>query len=186
MKRSRRLEKWASGILGLVSLILVLNLFLPSGVRVGASRPATPSTSAAGTARSQDPVSQKGLGDLVRYDPSVHLDALKEIRGRRLPELGRNPFEFESERVAEIEVGPTAAPPAPLAPGPPRVPLKALGYTEKAGGIREAIVSDNEQIFIVHEGETFARRFKVRKISPSVIEIDDERTRQSIRLPVSP
>jgi hypothetical protein len=186
MKRSSRLEKWATGFLGLVSLVLIVNLILRSGVRAGASRPSTATTSHTPAARSKASESPKESDDLLRYDPTVHLDALKEIRERSLPDLERNPFEFPPQRVAEPEVGPAGPAPAPVAPQPPRVALKALGYTEKAGGVREAIITDDEQVFIVHEGETFARKFRVLKISPSVVELDDETTHQSIRLPISP
>jgi hypothetical protein len=79
----------------------------------------------------------------------------------------------------------TPAPAAPAPPAPPAPPpLKAVGYTEKAGGVKEAIVSDDQEIYIVHEGESFAKRFRVLKISPAAIEVDDETTHQTIRLPI--
>lgn len=186
MKRSSRLEKWGSGVLGVVCLVLILNLVLRSGVRVGATRPATPAARPARASGAQASTAKRGFDDLVRYDPTVHVDALKEIRERPLPKLDRNPFEFKAQRVDEPEMGPAAPAARPPAPQPARIPLKALGYTEKAGGIREAIVTDDEQIFIVHEGETFARRFRVIRISPSVVELEDENTQQSVRLPISP
>lgn len=188
MKLSSRAEKWGTGLLGLVSLVLLVNLFIPSGTRVGASRPATPPTAARREGGSQAPAANKGFGDLVRYDPTVHLDTLKEIRERSLPELNRNPFEFPPERPPEREIAGTptsTGPGAPSAPPVPRVPLKALGFTEKSGGMREAIVTDDDQIFIVHEGETFARRFRVVRISPTMVELEDDTTHQSIRLPIS-
>ena len=189
MRMSSRAEKWAAGVLGLVSLLLLTNLFLPNGPRVGASRPASPPAAAPPSGGSKAPAAKKGFGDLVRYDPTVHLDALNEIRERPLPVLDRNPFEFPPERPPDRQIagGPmaTIGPGAPVAPPVPRVPLKALGFTEKAGGLREAIVTDDDQIFIVHEGETFARRFRVLRISPTAVELEDDTTRQSIRLPIS-
>ncbi|MBI1940588.1 MAG: hypothetical protein HYS33_03670, partial [Acidobacteria bacterium] len=47
MKLSSRFEKWVSGFLGVVALVLLLNLVLPSGVRVGASRSPTPAANPA-------------------------------------------------------------------------------------------------------------------------------------------
>lgn len=186
MKLSSRFEKWVSGFLGVVALVLLLNLVLPSGVRVGASRSPTPAANPARPGRSQAPASKRGFDDLVRYDPTVHLEALKEIRERPLPGLDRNPFEFPPQRAPEPEIIPDGPAAVAAAPQAPRVPLKALGFTQKAGGVREAIVTDDEQIFIVHEGETFARKFKVLRISPAAVELEDETTHQSIRLPVSP
>jgi hypothetical protein len=121
--------------------------------------------------------------ELARYDPGVRLDLLKELQNRPLPRLARNPFEFEVRRTAPTEPTTPAAAPAASAPPAP-LPLKAVGYTEKAGGVKEAIVSDEQEIYIVHEGESFAKRFRVVKISPAAIDVDDETTHQTIRLPI--
>jgi hypothetical protein len=184
---SNRTEKWVAGILGLVSLALLVNLLLPSGIPVGASRRAAAPAAAPRQVGSKASVAKKGFGDLGRYDPTVHLDALNAIRERALPELARNPFEFPPERVWQSKVVPggTFPAPTPSTPPAPSVPLKALGFTERAGSPREAIVTDNDQIFIVHEGETFARHFRVLSISPTVVELEDDTTHQSIKLPIS-
>jgi hypothetical protein len=176
-------EKWAIGILGVVCLLLVLNLVLRTGVKAGASRAIRPGRGSPVASRSPA-LSQRVADELARYDPGVRLDLLKELQNRPLPKLARNPFEFEVRRTAvaqpQTSAPAAAAPPAP--PAPP--PLKAVGYTEKAGGVKEAIVSDEQEIYIVHEGESFAKRFRVVKISPAAIEVDDETTHQTIRLPI--
>ena len=175
-------EKWAIGILGVVCLLLVLNLVLRTGVKAGASRTTLPGRVSPAASRSPA-LSGRVADELARYDPGVRLDLLKELQNRPLPKLARNPFEFEARRAALAEsttLAPVATPPAP--PAPP--PLKAVGYTEKAGGVKEAIVSDDQEIYIVHEGESFAKRFRVLKISPAAIEVDDETTHQTIRLPI--
>jgi hypothetical protein len=61
-----------------------------------------------------------------------------------------------------------------------------LGYTEKSPGVPEAIVTDDDQIYIVHEGETFARKYRVLKITPTGVEVEDETTQQKARLPIAP
>jgi hypothetical protein len=185
MTAKSQLEKWATGLLGLVCLLLVLNLALRSGVKAGASRAILPAGRVSpATSRSQA-LSDRVADELGRYDPVVRLDLLKELQSRPLPKVARNPFEFEAKPAPAIPLGsvgaavPSAPPPQPTAP-----PLKAVGYTEKAGGVREAIVSDDQEIYIVHEGETFAKRFRVLKISPSAVEVDDDTTHQTIRLPI--
>jgi hypothetical protein len=188
MKMSSRAEKWAAGLLGLVCLALLVNLLLPSGTRVGASRTVSPPAAAPRRSASKTPAAPKGFSDLGRYDPTVHLDALSKIREQPLPELDRNPFEFPPERPRDLRGGDGSAPPGqpvPSTPPAPSVPLKALGFTERAGSPREAIITDNDQIFIVHEGETVARRFRVLHISPTMVELEDDTTHQSIRLPIS-
>jgi hypothetical protein len=187
---SNRAEKWTAGILGLVSLGLLVNLLLPSGTRGGAARPTAAPHAVPAVGGAKAAAAKSGFGDLGRYDPTVHLNALNEVRERSLPDLDRNPFEFPPERPPEpksVQPGEPGyiAPGAPPAPPVPSVPLKALGFTEKAGSPREAIVTDDDQIFIVHEGETFARRFRVLSISPTVVELVDDTTHQSIKLPIS-
>jgi hypothetical protein len=60
--------------------------------------------------------------------------------------------------------------------------LKSLGYSEK-NGRQEAFVSDDDQTYVVHEGETFAQRYHVLKITPQFVEISDETTHQTVQLP---
>lgn len=120
-------------------------------------------------------------GDLLR------LDALKEIDERPLPELTRNPFEFgptpedlrragEAKKLAEH---PT--PPSP--PPPPPVPFKAMGYQQDTKGQRLAYLSDEQETYIVHEGQEFGQRFKVLKITDASVEVQDETYHQIVQLP---
>lgn len=184
MRVKSQLEKWATGFLGVVCLLLVLNLALRNGVKAGASRAALSSRPAPAATRSQ-PLPDRVADELARYDPGVHLDLLKELQSRPLPKLARNPFEFEAKAAPPTPLASSAGPAAPAPPPTPAPPpLKAMGYTEKAGGVHEAIVTDDQEIYIVHEGDTFAQHFRVLKISPSAVEVDDETTHQTLRLPV--
>jgi len=183
MRGKGQLEKWATGFLGVVCLLLVLNLTLRNGVKAGASRATLPSRVVPAASRSQA-LADRVADELARYDPGVRLDLLKELQSRPLPKLARNPFEFEAKPAPATPPESAAAPAAPTPPPPAPPPLKAMGYTQKAGGVNEAIVTDDQEIYIVHEGEIFAQRFRVLKISPSAVEVDDETTHQTIRLPI--
>ncbi len=181
MRISGRVEKWVKGVLGVVCLLLLIDLVTQiGGVKAGSNRSSAPAA-AAGT-RPLAPSSQKGADDLSRYDPVVRLDLLKELQSRRLPKSTRNPFEFVASRSA---AQPASSEPsaAPSPPAPPPVPLKTLGYSEKGEGQQEAFVSDEEQVYVVHEGETFAQKYKVLKITPKFIEIEDESSHQTVQLP---
>jgi hypothetical protein len=177
--------KWITAGLGVVCLVLVVNLVFHGGNRAATTKPgARPASSAATPARS---AAERSADELARYDPAIRLDEFKTIQGRPQAKLGRDPFEFVARPVAprpsEVAAAATSGPQAPPAPPPPP-PLKALGYSEKSGGIREAIVTFQDELFVVHEGETFARRFRVTKLSPAQIEVSDETTQQTIRLPI--
>jgi hypothetical protein len=185
MKTSSQFEKWAAGFLGLVCVALILNMVFRSGTRAGGARATAQSAAAAARTRG-GPAAATKADELARYDPQVRLDLLKEIQERPLPKLARDPFQFVAQAAPPTQpkdVTP-AAPAAPPRPPPP--PLKAVGVTQKGGGVSEAIISDDQEIYIVHEGETFAKRFRVLKISPSHVEIDDETTHNTIRLPIAP
>jgi len=161
-----------------VCLLLIVHLVMPlGGIRTGGPR-GVPSAAAAGRTRPPD-----GLDELVRYNPAVRLDMLKKFQARALPQLARNPFEAEAPKpVAPVAVVPAAPPPPPP---PPPLSLKTLGYSEKNGS-REAFVSDNDQTYVVHEGETFAQRYHVLKITSEFIEISDDTTHQTAHLVFPP
>ena len=45
--------------------------------------------------------------------------------------------------------------------------VSTLGYVEKAGREREAIVEVLDQVFLVHEGELFAEKYRALQVTPS-------------------
>ncbi len=182
MKVTSHLEKWASGVLGAVCLLLLVNLVLQfGGARAGASRPTMPAVQPGGPGRLQT-VHSGGVDELARYDPVVRLDQLKQYQERPLPKMSRDPFEFVQTRLAPHPVE-TVTPPPAEPTGPPPVPLVGVGYAEKAGGVREAYVSDGEEIYVVQEGQTFAKNYKVLKITSAMVEIEDETFHRTVQLP---
>jgi len=121
--------------------------------------------------------------DLLQYDPDVHFDALKSLDSRPLPDEDRDPFEFVGGAVAPgpQAVGPAAAPAAPAPPPPP--PLKAVGYNELPGGKKEAMVTFNDDLVVVHEGDLVGVKFKVVTINPTMVVVEDGDTHEKLELP---
>jgi hypothetical protein len=214
MKVSGHIEKWGTGVLGAVSLALLVNLLLqiwrmPAG---HARPPAAPARGAKGIAASAGktitPLSVKAANapgdktkasfrtaaaagkpgaseDVSHFDPDLHLDLLKELEDRPLPELARNPFEFPR---APVKAGAAPAPAqtaaaAPQPPPPPPVTLKPMGYSEE-GGVSEAMVSDEDQVYVVHAGDSVGTRYKIIKITPTVITVEDATLHQTVDLPI--
>ncbi len=185
MKVTGNLEKWASAVLGMVSLILIIKLVWPyTESRMGVAGPTSPASHPPATRRLQT-APRRSAGEPAANDPLVQSGLLKTLQNRPLPELGRNPFEFKTAPAVAPAAQPAAAPAAAPPPAPPPVTLKPMGYNEKPGGVREAFVSDDEQVYVVHEGESFAKKFRVLKITPTEMEIEDESLHQTIRLPFS-
>jgi len=184
MTLNRQTEKWITAGLGVVALILIVNLVYRGGGEAPAPRGATPARGAAPPAQGKS--TPRVPEELARYDPALQLDKLKAIQDRPEAKLKRNPFEFVQREVAVApEVASSAPAPAPQAPAPPPPPpLKAVGYTQLREGGGEAIVTLQDELFIVHEGESFAKRFRVQKLTPAVVEVFDETTQQIIRLPI--
>jgi hypothetical protein len=117
----------------------------------------------------------------------LRLDTLKQIDDRPLPELTRNPFEFgptpEDIKKADEAKNLAAHPVPPPPPPPPPVPFKAMGYQQDTKGQKIAYLSDEQETYIVHEGQEFGQRFKVMKISDSSVEVQDETYHQIVQLP---
>lgn len=181
MKLTGQADKWASGILAVVCLVLLINVAQSSRpVRAGGNRGAAGGISNANRRESK---ARRADDELSRYDPEVRLDLLNHIQSRPLLKFDRNPFEFEASRVDPRPSAPvTQLPVQPPPPPPPPLPLKALGYSEKPGGVREAYISDEEQIYVVHAGESFGNRFRVIKIDSQHIEVEDDVSHQTAQL----
>lgn len=176
-----RTEKWVTAGLGVIALVLVVNLVFRGKPGAPGRVPAAASGAAA---RTKTP--SAAPEELARYDPALQLEKLKAIQDRPASSLKRNPFEFVTHEVAAAPapVG-GAPPPTPQAPAPPPPPpLKAVGYTQTGAGAGEAFVTLQDELFVVHEGESFAKRFRVNKLTPAVVEVFDETTQQTIRLPI--
>jgi hypothetical protein len=183
MKATGQFEKWATGFLAVVCLVLVLNLVLRSGTKLGTPRPAVKAASTSPTHGSQGG-SAVVVDQLSAYNPEVHLALLKELDSRPLPKLERNPYEFPPPPAKKPQPG-SAESSSPAAPPPPALPaVKALGYSQKADGVREAVVLDGDEVRLVREGDSIAGRLRVLRISPTQVEVEDETTRQTVRLPI--
>jgi hypothetical protein len=182
----------------------LFNLFFGSAVSAG-TRPTPPATvvpskekigktSAQNSSRSNAAHATRDTDRFARYDPSLNLDALKDLVSRPIPNLGRNPFELEStpQSKASADQPPPVQPPPP--PPPPPIMLKVVGSSEKPGGTNEAYVcetradgscSDDKEVYVVHEGEEFGNHFKAIKITSHEMQVEDLSSHQTTQLPIA-
>ena len=192
MKATGHIAKWGAGVLGAVSIALLVNLVLQfnrgraEDMRPRATIPPRAKTIPLPVAEA--PAGKQRVPDeLSRYDSVVKLDLLKELQDRPLPELDRNPFEFvaapaKGTAAQTASAGPAAAQPPP----PPPVTLKVMGYSQGKGGVEEAMVSDEDQVFVVHAGDSVGTRYKIIKITPTAITVEDATLHQTVDLPFPP
>jgi hypothetical protein len=61
----------------------------------------------------------------------------------------------------------------PQPPPPPPIPLKFFGFASHPGEPKKIFLSKGEDVFIAGEGEIVDRRYKVVRISPTSVEIQD-------------
>lgn len=190
MKANDRAKTWLSFVLGLMCLGLFLRLvFMSNTVRAGSRSSRLASALPHGPRHAQRR-SHSSDADSFPSGPVLRLSALTETQSRPLPALDRDPFHYAPtpEQVKQAAARRAASEAAknapPLPPAPPPVPFKALGYSEKTNGALEAYLSDDEQIYVVHVGDELAKKFKVVRITPVAVEIQDETYHQTSELPL--
>lgn len=175
--------RWGVVVLGVVCLLLVVNLVAEyRGMQPGKFRAFSPTTS---VRRPAAKASSHAADDLAKYDPAIHFDELKALDSRPIPDEDRNPFQFVGgapAAAAPMPTGPAVAAAAPPPPPPPP-PLKAVGYNELPGGKKEAMITFNEDLVVVHEGDPIGGKYKVVKIDPTMVIVQDGETQKNIELP---
>jgi hypothetical protein len=187
-----RKEVIALAIVGSLAILTLAYEFWPSST---ASAPPVAQTA---SSSSGHPVTRRTKSGKVvaviepRLDPTLELNLLKQSEEISYAGNGRNIFVAGS--VATIErpkaTGVTDLHPQqalfqhPPAQAPPPILLKFFGFTNEPGAAKKVFLSQGEDVFIAGEGEIVDRRYRVLRISPSAVEMEDvlNNNRQSIPL----
>jgi len=186
----------AAGALGALALLLVLRALFSGG----SPAPATTTVASVSSGAVVAPVVKKPAakakpqvkrgGPPRSLDPELRYDWLRASEDMKYSGEGRNIFSAQAPIPKPVENGTTdaqkaaeeAGPPPP--PPPPPINLKFFGFASKPGEPKKVFLSQGEDVFIAAEGEIVNRRYKVMRISPVSVEIEDEMNnhRQSIPL----
>jgi hypothetical protein len=160
-----------------------------------------PSTPAASTSTATIPVARavakkpgKNAKILAepRLDPTLDLTLLAAteqtkyagngrnifVAGADIPQPGSSPVTDRNKKLeAQQYVQPVQTPPPPIT-------LKFFGFANKPGEPKKIFLSQGEDVFIAAEGDIVNRRYKVVRISPNAVDIEDVlyNNRQSIPL----
>jgi hypothetical protein len=126
-------------------------------------------------------------------DPRLNLALLEQSEKVTYSGTGRNIFKMEEEPVIPIPVAsamteqlkpPRTVPQGP--PPPPPIPLKFYGWASKPGETRSVFLSANgSDIFVAREGEIIDRRYKIVRIQPNTVEVEDVLTNNRQNLPLT-
>jgi hypothetical protein len=188
----------AAIVLGVLALALVGRwLFAggPSGATSAARSTSVPAAEAPvpleprATAPLPGKAAKKRPSSLANsLDPTLRFDWLRNSEDTKYQGTGRNIFRAQVDIPKPIAPGHTdkpvlpAVPPGP--PPPPPIELKFYGFASKPGEPKRVFLAKGEDIFIASEGDIVDRRYKVLRISPVSVEIEDvlNNNRQEIPL----
>lgn len=175
---------WAAA-LGGIAVVIVVYQFLP--FFFGSS--SSPDSNAQAAAPVAPHVTVAHHGSKARHkerdeslDPTLRLDLLAAAEQTRYEGSGRNIFVSQADPVViPTPMGPghtdsatkveTWHPPTPPPPTP--IPLKFFGFANRPGEPRRIFLSEGEDVFVAGEGEIVDRRYKVIRITPNSVEMQD-------------
>jgi hypothetical protein len=186
-----RKQMIVAAVLGMVAVLIIAYEFMPSSSTIASTTTPTtmatdPQTSLNG-ARPPRHGSGSGLGKKERpaqnLDPTLHLQQLAATEQVKYEGSGRNIFVSQADPVIPTPLrngtaaggsksDPVIYQPQPVAPPPP-IPLKFFGFASRPGEPKKIFLSKGDDVFIAGEGEIVDRRYKVVRISPTSVEMQD-------------
>ncbi len=177
--------------LGLMGLLLLFAVFLlyrnldspdPQAATAGAQPSARPTPE-------QRRTQQAGQTQLANnLDPTLRFDLLKPSEDTTYRGSGRYIFKPQPDPPPVIPkpvVQPTqpAGPPPP--PPPPPINLKFFVFANQPGEPKRIFLSQGDDVFVAGEGEIVNRRYRIVRIGPSWVEIEDVLTNHSENIPLT-
>jgi hypothetical protein len=182
-------KKWkiyAAGGLGIAVLgLAIYNLKDSFG---GSAPPPTPPPASVAQAPARHSTSSNGTHEATKLgstalnlDPTLHPELMAQAESLEYTGNGRNIFSLTSVPVPipmPIKTG-RATPPPEIAQGPPPPPppppidLKFFGYSARQSGVRRAFLLKGDDVFVASEGDVVDHRYKVVKIAPMSVQVED-------------
>ena len=132
---------------------------------------------------------KKATANPRSLDPTLRYDWLSSSEDTKYEGAGRNIFQVQVEipkPVAPVAQAAQAAQPPPGPPPPPPINLKFFGFASRTGETKKIFLSSGDDIFIAAEGDIVNRRYKVVRISPQSVEIEDVLNNNRQSIPLSP
>ena len=177
-----------AGVLGTVAVLAVVYQFIPSSSTIASTGTASPAPVTSPLSTLPHPAAHRasGSGSAKKerapqsLDPTLHLEQLAATEQIKYEGSGRNIFVSQADPVIPQPVAPGTIGPndpklytaPPVATQPP-IPLKFFGFASKPGEPKKVFLIKGEDTFIAGEGEIVDRRYKVVKISPTSVDIQD-------------
>jgi hypothetical protein len=178
----------ALAILGAIAVATLAYEFWPS------SSTAAPTTAQTAATAAKPGTRRTSSGKLVpvvepRLDPTLDLNLLSQSEEIKYAGNGRNIFVAGSVPIEKLKGNGTTdkqaglRPPPTIQPPPP-ITLKFFGFANRPGETKKVFLSQGEDVFIAAEGDIVDRRYRVLRISPTAVDVEDviNNNRQSLPL----
>ena len=177
---NKKQTTWAI-VLGVIAVLAVAYVLIPmfTGSTAATSSVAPAGAPAPGRAPARGTKGKKARAE--NLDPTLRLDLLASVEQTQYEGSGRNIFTSEPDPVAiQTPIAPANTDPAasheyhtPTVPTAPPIPLKFFGFSNRAGEPKRVFLIQGEEVFVAGEGEIVNRRYKVVRISPTSVEMQD-------------
>jgi hypothetical protein len=174
-------------------LLLVAGFALYNWLSSGNDSTPPPATNTANptnpTAKTSGKPGERKTGPIVlaqSLDPTLRMDLLKTSEDVTYKGAGRDIFQNQPEPPPipkEVTKVINTGPPPP--PPPPPIPLKFCGFSGNKIGPKQVFLSKGDDVFISKEGEIVDRRYKILKIGPNSVEVEDVLTHNRRTLPLT-
>jgi hypothetical protein len=181
----------AAGLGGVMLILLIRFLwqtFGPSPTAPPAPPPAVtvtrPAATTGGTSQENATAPAYGghqaakVGGLAALDPTLHPEIMRQAESLEYTGRGRNIFsQFSAPLVIPKPIAPIrrasadTGPPPP--PPPPPINLGFYGYAAEKTGQKQVFLLKGDDIFIASEGDVVDRRYRVVKINPVSVQVED-------------
>jgi hypothetical protein len=175
-------------VVGVIAVVLAGRAFWPSAPAAPASATARPAASARVSVR-RTASGRVAKTAEPRLDPTLQLDLLRQSEDTKYAGMGRNIFVAGSLPIENPRKNGTTDKQAkhytlPSIPPPPPINLKFFGFASKPGEPKKVFLSKGEDVFIAGEGDIVDRRYRILRISPASVDVEDvlNNNRQSIPL----
>jgi hypothetical protein len=179
----------ALGVLGGIAALMLAYEFWP------ASSTSAPEATKLPAALTKPAMRRTPSGKMVpvvepRLDPTLDLNLLARSEEIKYAGNGRNIFVAGSVAQIEKPKGPgvtdvrSATLTAPIIPPPPPIRLIFFGFANRPGESKKVFLSQDGDVFIAAEGDIVNRRYRVLRISPNAVDVEDviNNNRQSLPL----
>jgi len=183
---NKKQTMWAA-VLGGLAVVVVVWQVVP--MFMGPSTPTNSAQAAAPVLSSSRAAARGGARSAKKpkaesLDPTLRLDLLASSEQTKYEGSGRNIFVSQAEveipkplspgsldaKKAEAEAAKYVT---PVPPPPPPIPLKFFGFASQPGEPKKIFLQQGEDIFVAGEGEIVNRRYKVVRIMPTAVEMQD-------------